>query len=302
MRQILAVAAVAGLLSVGCATTEEAPLSQTAAATETFETPETDLRPTDPEPQPSAGDTAEASELNAEPAGPEPVDTDPGYTTGDSSEPADVGTPDDSTVEPGDGSTTDGTPDNSTVEPGDGSTTDGTPDNSTVEPGDGSTTDGTPDNSTVEPGDGSTTDGTGAAAVAAAAEESEFGDPYQVELPEAEDLSATVAWLTGGGAAAVGLVTHTAGLWAGDEPDCGAVVAGLDQLGSPAELRDAALATPDPVTADLLEAVLAGVVVMLGSCDHRRPDSAEHAWQWTMAHRRLVELGVIGAGGGPEPA
>ena len=292
MRQILAVAAVAGLLSVGCATTEEAPLSQTAAATETFETPETDLRPTDPEPQPSAGDTAEASELNAEPAGPEPVDTDPGYTTGDSSEPADVDTPDNSTVEPGDGSTTDGTPDNST-------------------------TDDTPDNSTVEPGDGSTTDGTGAAAVVAAAEESGFGDPYQVELPEAEDLSATVAWLTGDGAAAVGLVTHTAGLWAGDEPDCGAVVAGLDQLGSPAELRDAALATPDPVTADLLGAVLAGVVAMLGSCDLRRPDSAEHAWQWTMAHRRLVELGVIGAesdqragdelgaigaGGGSEPA
>ena len=109
MRQILAVAAVAGLLSVGCATTEEAPLSQTAAATETFETPETDLQPIDPEPQPSAGDTAEASELNAEPAGPEPVDTDPGYTTGDSSEPADVDSSDNSTVEPTDGSTTDGT-------------------------------------------------------------------------------------------------------------------------------------------------------------------------------------------------
>ena len=54
--------------------------------------------------------------------------------------------------------------------------------------------------------------------VSAAAEESGFGDPYQVELPEAEDLSATVSWLVGDGAGAVGLVTQSAGLWTDAEP------------------------------------------------------------------------------------
>ena len=112
MRQILAVAAVAGLLTAGCATAEEVPAPQTAAVAESFETPEADLQPTDPEPQSSTGDTAEVSQPSPEPADTEPVDaepadttgdTEPADTTGDSSEPADGVNLDNSAVEPGDG-------------------------------------------------------------------------------------------------------------------------------------------------------------------------------------------------------
>ena len=135
------------------------------------------------------------------------------------------------------------------------------------------------------------------AAIASDAEYSGFGDPYQVELPPVEDRAATVDWLTGEGASAVGLFTQAARLWEDDEPDCLGIAAALDELGSLADLRAAVLATPDPVTTDLLRSVYFGVTVMLASCDPEQPDldriSSEHAWQWTIAHRRLVDLGII---------
>ena len=131
------------------------------------------------------------------------------------------------------------------------------------------------------------------AEIASDAEGSGFGDPYQIDLPAVEDPEATVAWLTGEGATAVGLVTQAARLWAEDEPDCIGIADALDELGSPTDLRAAVLQTPDPVTADLLLSVHMAVIDLLGSCDQDHPPSSEHAWQWTVAHRRLRELTAI---------
>ena len=100
-------------------------------------------------------------------------------------------------------------------------------------------------------------------------------------------------WLEGGGASVVALVAESAQLWATEDPDCAAVARRLDGLGSPAEIRQAALATPDPVTAEVLAAALSSVVMALGVCDLDDPAMAEHAWQWSVAHRRLVEFGVL---------
>ena len=119
-----------------------------------------------------------------------------------------------------------------------------------------------------------------------------FGDPYEVELAVVAASEAAV-WLQGDGAAVVGVVVESAPLWATGDPDCAAVARGLDRLGSPAEIRQAALATPDPVTAEVLAAALSSVVMALGVCDLGDPAMAEHAWQWSVAHRRLVELGVL---------
>ena len=119
-----------------------------------------------------------------------------------------------------------------------------------------------------------------------------FGDPYEVELPVVA-ASEAVVWLEGGGASVVALVAESAQLWATEDPDCAAVARRLDGLGSPAEIRQAALATPDPVTAEVLAAALSSVVMALGVCDLDDPAMAEHAWQWSVAHRRLVEFGVL---------
>ena len=135
------------------------------------------------------------------------------------------------------------------------------------------------------------------AAIASDAEYSGFGDPYQVELPAVEDREFTTAWLKGEGATAVGLFTQAAQLWASDEPDCIGIAEALDELGTPTEVRTAILSTPDTVTVDLLRSVYFGVTIMLASCDPEKPDlaqiSSKHAWQWTIAHRRLVDLGII---------
>ena len=131
-----------------------------------------------------------------------------------------------------------------------------------------------------------------ASVVGAVALDSGFGDPLDVEMPAA-DFAETVAWLTDEGASAVGLVTATAQLWADEEPDCGAVAERLQQLGTPEEILLAAAATPDAATSEVLIALHTSVVVSLATCDPSGPSSAEHAWQWTVAYGRLVEIGVI---------
>ena len=131
-----------------------------------------------------------------------------------------------------------------------------------------------------------------AAVVGVVALGSGFGDPVGVEMPVA-DFSETVAWLTDEGASAVGLVTQTAQLWANGEPDCGAVAERLQQLGTPQEILLAAVETPDVPTSEVLVALHTSVLASLAACDPGAPSSAEHAWQWTVAYRRLVEIGVI---------
>ena len=119
-----------------------------------------------------------------------------------------------------------------------------------------------------------------------------LGDPWEEEFPEL-DVTGTIAWLTGAGAAAVGLVVETAELWTAEEPDCAAVAGRLDRLGSPGELLEAAVKTPDPVTAEVLLGLRAAVLSSLAACDVDDSRHAMNAWQWAVAHRRLVELGVI---------
>ncbi len=119
-----------------------------------------------------------------------------------------------------------------------------------------------------------------------------LADPQAEEFPEV-DVSGTVEWLAGSGAAAVGLVTATAELWTDSDPDCVAVASQLDRLGTPEEIRRAVLATPDPVTAEVLLGLHAEVLASLSVCGRNDLLRAEGAWQWAVAHRRLVELGVI---------
>ena len=124
------------------------------------------------------------------------------------------------------------------------------------------------------------------------AEGAAYVDPSDVELPEVAEAG-TVEWLTGPGASAVGLVTETAPLWTDEQPDCVAVATRLDELGTPAAMRDAVLETPDPVTAEVLLGLQTSVLASLAVCDPNDPQRAEHAWQWSLAYRRLVELGVL---------
>ena len=134
------------------------------------------------------------------------------------------------------------------------------------------------------------------AAIAEAAQESGFGDPNQVALPEPEDSAATVAWLEGEGVGAVALVMSSAALYDRGDIACSDFAEQLDEWGSPADLHEAVLGISDPVTADVLGLAYIGTVDMLGSCRDDRATSGrrnEHAWQWSLAHRRLVELGII---------
>ena len=106
MRQILAVAAVVGLLTAGCAKAEETPAPQINATADSVEIPEAGSRSTDPEPRPPAGDTSAASQPGGDPVGAASDDSDiePAGTAPDISEPA-GGDPvgaasDDSDIEP----------------------------------------------------------------------------------------------------------------------------------------------------------------------------------------------------------
>lgn len=138
-----------------------------------------------------------------------------------------------------------------------------------------------------------------AAAVAAAALEAGGGDPLEVEMPPA-DFAETKAWLQDEGSPAVSMVTETAALWADEQPDCASVAERLDESGTPEEMLQAAVATPDEVTAEILVSLRTAVLVALSLCDPSatevgvdEPEAAEAAWQWTVAYRRLVEVGVI---------
>ena len=128
--------------------------------------------------------------------------------------------------------------------------------------------------------------------VSAVAREAGFGDPFDVDMP-ASDSDEAKAWLTGEGSAAVGLVTETPQLWVRERPDCEAVVQRLEELGTPQEILNAALTTPDVPTSEVLATLHTSVLVALSICDPAAPASAESAWQWIVAYRRLAEMGVI---------
>ena len=138
-----------------------------------------------------------------------------------------------------------------------------------------------------------------ASAVAVAALEAGVGDPLEVEMPPA-DFAETKAWLQGDGSPAVSMVTETATLWADEPPDCVAVAQRLEESGTPNEMLQAAVGTPDEVTAEILASLRTAVMVALSRCDPSasevgldQPETAEAAWQWTVAYRRLVRVGVI---------
>ena len=133
-----------------------------------------------------------------------------------------------------------------------------------------------------------------AAAIAVYALEAGFGDPLAVDIPPPADAAAVAAWLAGDGAAAVGLITETAPLFTDSEPDCVAVAQRLERLGSPLELLKAVQGTPDEPTSQTLSALHSSILTTLSECAQGTPASAEHAWQWAVAHKRLGEVGAIG--------
>ena len=103
MRQILAVAAVVGLLTAGCAQAEETPAPQINATDDSVEIPEAGLRSTDPEPQPPAGDTPAASQPGGDPvdAASDDPGVEPAGTAPDISEPAEGDPVDAASDDPG---------------------------------------------------------------------------------------------------------------------------------------------------------------------------------------------------------
>lgn len=127
---------------------------------------------------------------------------------------------------------------------------------------------------------------------------SAIGDVAAVELPPVDNIAGTRAWLTGEGAPATALVTATNGLWRTGATACTEVTGRLAAAGSPQAVLDAALATPDLGTAELLVDLHAALADLLRTCD-AADDGDEFAdrqsafaWQWALAQRRLEEVGI----------
>lgn len=123
-----------------------------------------------------------------------------------------------------------------------------------------------------------------------------YGAPDDVELPGVTDPDGTRSWLIGEGAAAAKLVVETEELWQVGATSCVHVAADLDTLGSPEEVLAAAVDVPDPVTAELLTDLHAITGHLLAACADKASFAGvlpEFAWQWSLADRRLQELGVL---------
>ncbi|MCB0966823.1 MAG: hypothetical protein KDB37_08305, partial [Ilumatobacter sp.] len=95
-------------------------------------------------------------------------------------------------------------------------------------------------------------------------------------------------WLLAEGSPAVDFVAAVDGLWSA-EPDCEAVAAVLDTLGTPEELLATISAAPDEPTRDVLVGTYYGALRALAACG--TPDfhkeQADFAWQWAVADSRL---------------
>lgn len=132
--------------------------------------------------------------------------------------------------------------------------------------------------------------------VAGLAVQAGYGPPDDVELPDVTDPDVTRSWLMGEGAAATRLVVETEELWQVGVTSCGQVAADLDTLGSPEEVLAAAVDIPDPVTAELLTDLHAITGHLLAACTDEASFARvlpEFAWQWSLAERRLQELGAL---------
>ena len=143
---------------------------------------------------------------------------------------------------------------------------------------------------TSTPVEGTATDPVLAALVKAA----DHGDPSEISLPEGD--AATVAWLTGDGSPAVGLIGASEQLWKEGASACAAAAGQLDAVGTPAELLAAASGTPELATRDILVELHAALGRLLATCDDAQAfvtAQADFAWQWALADRRLTELGVV---------
>lgn len=124
----------------------------------------------------------------------------------------------------------------------------------------------------------------------------ESGDPRTVEMPAPLD-DATHAWLTGDGRIAADFVTAAAPLGAEGRADCDQVAVALEAVGTPPAVQDAIAQVPDPPTRDVLAGVQTTTLRVLAACGTEAAGyedvRAEWAWTWTVAHERLVQLGVV---------
>ena len=93
--------------------------------------------------------------------------------------------------------------------------------------------------------------------------------------------------------AGTGRRAGSAALLADTASDCTAIAQRLQQQAAPLEILRAVHGTPDKATAETLTALHASVLVALSECAAGVPVGAGRAWQWTVAYRRLVDLGVL---------
>lgn len=121
-----------------------------------------------------------------------------------------------------------------------------------------------------------------------------YGDPSVVSIPVPQ-TDAAASWLEGPGGAAVAMVDASRALWESGFLSCVAVADELDGIGRPEIIAQAAAATPDPATSEILVNLHGAVGHLLGACNEPTSFQAQvgaFAWQWGIADRRLQELGV----------
>lgn len=111
-------------------------------------------------------------------------------------------------------------------------------------------------------------------------------------FPEGSVAEATVMLLEGEAAPLTEFVGVVGLLWDDGGVGCEGLVSSLEALPGPAELSALGWSLPDQVARDVLTNLVAVTVDYVAEC----PDDealAEVGWQWSVAVRRLGELGVV---------
>jgi hypothetical protein len=119
-------------------------------------------------------------------------------------------------------------------------------------------------------------------------------DPFSSSLPPVAD-GASQAWLSNGGGKAVGVLPVARALWVGGASECARLESDLNAIGDVEEFIMVAASTPDEPTGEMLINLRQVTAAAIRACTDPaafEPLVAEVAWYWTVADRRLRELGV----------
>ena len=120
--------------------------------------------------------------------------------------------------------------------------------------------------------------------------------PGGVLLPQPADPAAaeSVTYLASDGRVLVDFLSTAEGSWDSlNQGNCDATRAALEALAPPDELAVLAGDIPDEPSRDVMTNLVSFSVRHVASCGDDRSAAAEMAWNWAVAYRRLLELGVV---------